>query len=196
MVPIVAPSTPGKGSKWGRACGPAAGFLAGVLPLALFFLAAPSTSVLLVDELYQIPANEWRYVEVSLEQQPALVSADYRAEAGAKDVRLALLRRDDLERLRGGRAHGWLAETDAGPTGRLRFRVRDPGEYAIVVDNRSGDGPASVYLKVGLDFGLGRAPEVTTLSPRRQLAVILISFAVFFGIVTWSARRLLRGVGR
>ena len=167
-----------------------------ITPLALLLLAASSTSVVLVDELYQIPANEWRYVEVSLQQQPALVAADYRAEGGAKDVRVALLRREDLERLRGDRAHGWLAETEAAPTGRLRFRVRDPGEYAIVVDNRGGDGPASVYLKVSLDFGQGQGPEVTTLSPRRQLAVIFISFAVFFGIVSWSARRLLRSIGR
>jgi hypothetical protein len=167
-----------------------------IVPLALLLLVAPSTSVVLVDESYQIPANEWRYVEVSLQQQPALISADYRAEDGGKDVRVALLRREDLERLRNERAHGWLAETEAGPTGRLRFRVRDPGEYAIVVDNRGGDGPASVHLKVSLDFGSGHGPEVTMLSPRRRLAVILISFAVFFGIVTWSARRLLRNVGR
>jgi hypothetical protein len=167
-----------------------------IIPLALLLVAASPTSVVLVDEMYQIPANEWRYVEVILQQQPALVSADYRAEAGAKDVRLALLRREDLARLRGGRALGWLAETEAGPTGGLRYRVRDRGEYAIVVDNRGGDEPASVHLQVSLDFGLERGPEVTTISPRRQLAVILISFAVFFGIVTWSARRLLRSVGR
>ena len=167
-----------------------------IVPLALFLLAASSTSVALVDELYEIPANEWRYVEVSLQQQPALISADYRAEAGVKDVRLALLRREDLERLRGDRAHGWLAETETGPSGRLRFRVRDPGEYAIVVDNRGGEGPASVHLRVSLDFDQGGGPDVTTLSPRRQLAVILISFAAFFGIVTWSARQLLRSIGR
>jgi hypothetical protein len=167
-----------------------------IVPLALLLLAAPSTSVVLVDESYQIPANEWRYVEVSLQQQPALIWADYRAVADARDVRVALLRREDLQRLRNQRAHGWLAETEPAPAGRLRFRVRDPGEYAIVVDNRGGDRQTSVYLKVGLDFGAGRGPDVTTLSPRRQLAVILISFAVFFGIVTWSARRLLRHVGR
>jgi len=37
---------------------------------------------------------------------------------------------------------------------------------------------------------------MTRLSPRRQLVVILLSFATFFGIVTWSARRLLRGIRR
>ena len=30
--------------------------------------------------------------------------------------------------------------------------------------------------------------------PERRLAVILISFGVFFGIVTWSARRLLGAI--
>ena len=167
-----------------------------MVPLALFLLTASSTSVALVDELYEIPADEWRYVEVSLQQQPALVSADYSADAGVKDVRVALLLREDLARLRSGRADSWLAVTEAGPSGGLRYRVREPGEYAIVVDNRGGERPASVHLKVSLDFGQGRGPDVTTLSPRRQLSVILISFAAFFGVVTWSARRLLRNIGR
>jgi hypothetical protein len=35
---------------------------------------------------------------------------------------------------------------------------------------------------------------VTRLPARRQLTVILISFAVFFGIVTFSARRLRRAI--
>jgi hypothetical protein len=37
---------------------------------------------------------------------------------------------------------------------------------------------------------------VTRLPAQRQLAVILISFAVFFGIVSFSARRLWRAVVR
>jgi hypothetical protein len=49
---------------------------------------------------------------------------------------------------------------------------------------------------VVLDFGARPGPQVTRLSPQRQFTVILISFAVFFGIVTYSARRLLRGIRR
>jgi hypothetical protein len=52
-----------------------------------------------------------------------------------------------------------------------------------------------VHLRITLDFSR-RGPTVTRLSPQRQLAVIAISFAVFFGIVTFSARRLLRNLKR
>ena len=41
-----------------------------------------------------------------------------------------------------------------------------------------------------------RGPLVIRLPRERQLTVIVVSFAVFFGIVTYSARRLLRGMRR
>ena len=50
--------------------------------LAWILLLAASTSVDLVNEVYQIPASEWRYVELSLNQQPALVRAEFRVEDG------------------------------------------------------------------------------------------------------------------
>jgi hypothetical protein len=54
-----------------------------------------------------------------------------------------------------------------------------------------------VRLKISLDFApRPQGPEVTRLSPRRQLTVILISFAVFFAIVSYSARRLLGAIRR
>ena len=46
--------------------------------LACFVLLAASTSVELVDEVYQIPPAEWKYVEVNLRQNPALVTASFR----------------------------------------------------------------------------------------------------------------------
>jgi hypothetical protein len=158
---------------------------------ACFLLLAASTRVELVNELYHIPANEWRYVEVSLKQQPAVVTAGYRAQEGSREIRLALLRKTDLERLRSERPFGVLASTSAGAAGRLRFHVPEPGQYALVVDN-SGDRPAAVHLEVSLDFAGAHDPGVTQLPPSRQLTIVLVSFATFFGIVTWSARRLLR----
>jgi len=168
---------------------------------AWILLLAASTSVDLVDEVYQIPANEWRYVELELKQKPALVSASYQVLSGWRQVRLALMRREDLERLREDQPHGVLDLTATGPSGRLDYQVHRPGVYAIVLDNESGPlglgGRATtVHLKVRLDFGETPGPEVTRLSPQRQLAVILVSFAVFFGIVTFSARRLLRTLKR
>ncbi|MBZ5727249.1 MAG: hypothetical protein LAP87_19900 [Acidobacteriia bacterium] len=160
---------------------------------AWILLLAAATSVDLVDEVYQIPASEWRYVEIELKQKPALVSARYQVEAGAREVRLALLRREDIERLREDLPHGHLAETPPGATGRLEYPVLLPGVYVILVDNLASH-PTAVHLRVRLDFGA--SPGVARLSRQRQLAVVLISFAVFFGIVTFSARRLLRAIKR
>ncbi|MGA2195610.1 MAG: hypothetical protein ABSH40_10095, partial [Bryobacteraceae bacterium] len=53
---------------------------------------------------------------------------------------------------------------------------------------------ATVHLRVWLDFGGRRVPEVTELAPGRQLVVVAVSLAVFFGIVAYSGRRLWRAV--
>jgi hypothetical protein len=65
-----------------------------------------------------------------------------------------------------------------------------------VIDNRGLRAPLRVHLRVWLDFSPRSAQDVGYLSRERRLAVILISFAVFFGIVTWSARKLLHAIRR
>jgi hypothetical protein len=165
---------------------------------ALLLLLAASTAddvVALVDEVYQIPANEWRYVELGLNQKPALVHAQYQVDSGSPKVRLALMRREDLERLRAGVPHGVIEETEPAASGSFKPHARGPGDYVVVVDNPS-DAASAVHLRIWLDFGVSPGREVTQISPQRQLVVILLSFATFFGIVTWSARRLLRGIKR
>jgi len=164
-----------------------------MLPLACFFLLAASR-VQLADEMYQIPASEWRYVELTLQQQPALVTARYRVTAGPPKLRLALMLREDEEKLRAGTPHGVIDVTAEGVSGTLEYPVRERGDYVLVIDNQ-GREPASVHIQIWLDFAR-RGPTVTQLSPQRQLTVMLISFAVFFGIVSYSARRLLKTIRR
>jgi len=158
------------------------------------FLVLAASRVELVDEVYQIPANEWRWIPVGLSQQPALVAASYEVLSGPPEVRLALLPKDDIEKLKEGAPHSVIAVSVPASGGRLHYQIRERGEYAIVIDNQ-GRAPASVRTRVWLDFGR-RGPTVTQLSPRRQMVIVLISFAVFFGIVTFSARRLLKLVRR
>ena len=165
-----------------------------MIALWILMLAA-SPIVDVVDEVYQIPANEWRYVELGLNQKPAMVNARYAVQSGSDEVRIALMRREDLEHLREGSPHGVIEETDPGSSGGFIPRVRGAGDYVVVVDNEGGKA-ASVHLRIWLDYGVQAAPEMTRLSPRRQLVVILLSFATFFGIVTWSARQLLKGIRR
>jgi hypothetical protein len=164
-----------------------------IVALAGMLLAAPA-SVELVDEVYQIPASQWRYVDLTLKQQPALVSATFQVLTGSQQARIALMRGQDLERLRAGQPHGVLAVTPLASSGNLSYYVHWPDDYAIVVDNRAAQ-PSAVHLRISLEFGRAPGPAVTRLSRPRQLTVILISVAVFFGIVTFSARRLWRTLG-
>ena len=168
-----------------------------MIALAWIFLQMASTQVDLVDEVYPIPPGEWRSIEIGLKQSAAAVSAEYEARPGSSQVRVALMERQDMESMRAGRAHGLLAVTVPGAAGRLRYRVRRAGDYAIVVDNRRDRAHAAeVHVRVWVDFAPRVALTATQLTPRRQLTIILISFACFFAVVTYSARRLLRAVKR
>jgi hypothetical protein len=165
--------------------------------LACVVLLAASTSIELVDEVYQIAPAEWKYVEVNLRQNPALVAASFDVQAGSEKVRLALMTRADLENLRADLPHGLLAVTPIAKSGALAFRVRQPGDYVLVVDNRASKAqPAAVHLRIALDFARPSGPDVTRLAPQRQLTVIVLAFAFFFGVVTYSARKLLRAAKR
>jgi len=165
-----------------------------MIPLALILLAT-STRLELVNEVLTIPAGDWRYVELGLKQQLALVSAGFVVESGSQHVKLMIMRREDMDRLRAGLPYGVIMASLAAAGGALAYRVRVPGDYVVVIDNRNPDRlAAKARLRVALDFAEGQRPQATRISPQRQLTVILITFVVFFGIVTYSARRLLRGI--
>ena len=159
-----------------------------MIPIALLFLLA-APRVQLVDDVFHVPADDWRYVDFSLKQRAALVTAECVSGSAATPVRIALLRRQDLDRLREGSPHGILDVTRPGARTRLHYLVGQPGDYALVIDNE-GRTTASVHLAIWLDFG-AHPPEVTQISPGRRASVILISFAVFLAITGFSARRLL-----
>jgi hypothetical protein len=160
-----------------------------MIALAWIALLAASTRVELVNEDYRIAAADWQWVPIGLKQQPGMIAAHFQVQSATGQVRLVLMRRQDLDDM----PHGSLAQTEPARVGNLGHYIHDLGDYALVVDNRDGPVPADVHLTVWVDFSQHRTP-VQTLSPQRQLTVILLSFAVFFGIAGWSARRLLRAV--
>ena len=160
------------------------------LLLALVLLGAPR--VQLVNDVFRVPAEDWRYVDFSLRPRAALVTAECRSAAGSAPVRIALLRREDLDRLRAGEAHSVIEATPVGLSNHLDYLLREPGDYALVIDNEER-APASVHLSVWLDFAQ-RPPALPQITPVRRMAVILISFAVFFLITGLTARKLLRAL--
>ena len=164
-----------------------------MMVLASIVLLAASTGSELMNEVHQIPAGDWKFVEIELHQQPARISASYEVLNGSNKVRIALMLREDLERMRED-LPGSITSTPEGRSGGLVDSVRRRGDYVVVLDNQQGKQAARVRLHVGLDFGPGGGPEVTQLSPRRQFTIVAISGAVFLGIVTFSARRLLTAI--
>jgi hypothetical protein len=154
--------------------------------LVLWLAAGPQV---LLDEVFHVPAGEWRYVPVILKQPPATVVCDFRVISGNGAVRVVLVNRDGLDTLRGGDREplGSGAFTQQGQFSRL---VSMPDEYAVVLEN-GGRGQVDVRLRVSLDFSARGRPRAQVLSPERRFAVIVISATVFLGIVFYSARRLL-----
>ena len=160
-----------------------------MIAFAWILLLAAANRVELVNEDYQIAPSDWQWVPIGLKQRAGMVSAVYQVRSGSGQVRLVLMRREDIEDM----PHGALAETTPARNGGLGHYLREPGEYALVVENTDARAPANVHLTIWLDFSR-QGPPVGMLSRDRQIEVIVISFAVFFGIVTWSAKRLLRAI--
>ena len=163
------------------------------LPLLLVLWAnAPRVDV--VDEIYTIPPSEWRYVPMELKQTPVGLHCDFEVLGKASEVHVALLNQANLERLRADQPHGILADAPPQARGSFGYVVNAPAEYAVVLDNRAPRAPVRVHLRISLDFSGRPVQGVGYLSRGRRLAVILISFAVFFTIVTWSAKKLLAAI--
>jgi len=153
--------------------------------LALF---APGSQTL-TDEVFQIPAKEWRYVEVPVKQVPATVECDFRVISGVGSVRVELVNAEGLDDWKQGNRGAGGAAT-AGRQGGFSRAVSVQDEYAVIVEN-NGRGDAGVRLRVSLDTSGRGQPQATYLSPQKRLAVIAISATVFFAIVSYSAKKLL-----
>jgi hypothetical protein len=140
-----------------------------------------------IDDIHQVPAGDWKYVEVPLHNRPAHISAAYEVLSGSNRVRMELMLRDDLQFMDSD--PGSILATPEGHRGFFTDPVRREGDYVIVLDNRQGLRSSTVRLHVSLDFN-GNGSDVGRLTPRRQLTVITVSCVAFLGIVSFSARRL------
>ena len=142
-----------------------------------------------MDETVEVPAAQWRAFDLELRQKPAMVTSNFAVVHGGSGVRMALLRRDDLDRLRAGERHRELAATEYERAASLRYPARE-GAYSLVIDNRlEGREPASVHLRVALVFTDGM-PAAIELPPGRKAAVIALSILFFALVVYFAGRKL------
>jgi hypothetical protein len=154
-----------------------------IAAVVLWLAVAPPIE--LVNQVYEIPGRQWRYVELPANPPGAVLSCMF--QASGSPVRVVLIGHEELETWQAGRGHPGLAATKPGLAGNLRVPVHEP-DVNLAIDN-SGALPAKVHLVV-----FRQEPPVRYLPRERKLAVILISFGVFFAIVTFSARKLLKAI--
>jgi len=156
---------------------------------ALLMLLFASDSQTLLDEVIDIPATDYRYAEVVLNQPPVTIQYEFHVISGDGAVRAVLVNEEGLDDVKKG---------DRDPLGSGVFQkqasfsrlISVPDKYAVVIEN-GGHGRTRVRLRVSLDFSERGRPQARYLSPQRRLAVILISASVFLAIVLYSARKLL-----
>jgi hypothetical protein len=153
--------------------------------LALF---APESQTL-TDEVFQIPAKEWRYVDVGVKQVPVTVECEFHVISGTGAVRAELVNAEGLDDWKQGHRDTAGSGAVAGQASFSRL-ITVPDDYAVVLEN-SGRSAASVRLYVSLDASGRGLPQARYLSPQKRLAVIAISATVFLAIVSYSAKKLL-----
>jgi hypothetical protein len=170
------------------------------LPLAIALwafgsaaIAQPPAPIVLLEDTLAVPPAAWRSFDLELKQRPAIVDCRFAVRGGGSGVRVALMRREDLERLRAGQGHHVLASTNFEQGGTLRVAV-PPGEYSLVLDNRlEGRGPAQVWVQASLVFAPG-PPEARVLSPQRRAVIVAASVLFFLTVVLIAGRRLRRAL--
>ena len=153
-------------------------------------LAATAGPLPILDEVITIPPLGRRHVPIVLRQRPAEVVCSFSVISGGASARLTLVGPPQSRR----RARGPLADTGYKNSDILRYAVREPGNYGVVLESAPGNtGPVAVRLKVTLVF-TEPGEAVRTLPPERRLLIVAISLLGFVGIVVWAGRKLLRAM--
>jgi hypothetical protein len=148
--------------------------------------------LVLFEEEVKVPRAQWRALTVTLKQRPAYLEVRHEVLNGGPKIRVLVMTRGDADRLLRGQSHRVLAGTEEGGKGSLRYLATRPGDYMVVVDNRStARGQAVVQLKVGLAYD----PEYVSFAPRtlpssRRRVVVLISLLGFGVAAGWSGWKL------
>ncbi len=162
-----------------------------MIAIALLLLAAAPERTDLYKERTRIPKSQWRAVRAQMFDRPSTIHCEYRVVEGTSGVRAVLMTGDDVDRFQRGESPRVLASTQAAGSGAFAFRVTRPGEYLVLVDNRT-QGTSAVLLD--LNVWLERHPDATfeprLLSRETRLKVVAMSLGGFLLVGGWSGWRV------
>lgn len=141
---------------------------------------------------FRLDGGDNRYFQVTVTRVPTLVECRFKVLQGAPSVHLEIMTDGEYRHMNRGRDYDAIASSPTAREGEIRRMVEERGRFDVVLINDRGAPAAVVDFVVHTDVDPSEDSVARMLSPERRLAVILISFAIFFGLVTWSAWRLLR----
>ena len=172
--------------------------LACLLPgVALAAPVPPLHSDVLIDEEVTVSPSKVRPLDFDLSSGDTRVLCKFHLVDGRSGVRAVLLKRDDVRLWLAGRAHSFLASTGLAEWGGFMFLIQDPGEYAVVLDNRlEGRAAAIVHLQVTLLSGTGATGPVQLADPLRSRLLIWISILLFGLASSYAGWRLKLALAR
>jgi hypothetical protein len=158
--------------------------------LGLFLLAAGALQAV----PFHLRPGEYRWLPFSVQRIPTAVDCSFRVLEGGPTVHMEVMTLGEFRRFNRKRDYDTLASAPDGREGEIRRLLDERGQFAVVVMNGAAAPVATVDLEVRTDLDPSADSMAQTLPPGRRLAVILISFGLFFAMVMGAGWRLWRGV--
>ncbi len=154
-------------------------------------LLAMATGVAAQSPPVFLESGDYRWVPLNIRQTPTRVDVTFQVVEGDGRVHVELIPEAAFRPMQQGRPHGAIAATTEGALGTLQTTIEDPGRYRVVIANHREGRPTKVRWRVATELN----PPVAAreLTPQRRLAVIGISFLLFFAMVGYSGWKLRKG---
>jgi len=161
--------------------------LLSVLLLTAAFGAAEQTP-------FRLDSGEFQWIDFRVNQVPTEVDCRFRVVRGDPTVHMELLSVQEFDQLNRGDTHATLAVSNDGKAGRIRRLLDWRGRYIVAIVNKRGARPALVSFELRTDVNPNAQVSARELSPERRMAVIAISFGIFFAIVAFCGWKMMRAV--
>ncbi len=135
--------------------------------------------------------QDFRWVPVVVKKTPTSIDCHFEVISGNPTVHVELVSESDFRLFAHQRPYETLAATTPSASGGFHQMIEEPGRYRVLILNERGAPPAPISLVIQTDVDPGISSFPSGISKQRQLSVIAISLAVFFGTVFLSGRKLL-----
>lgn len=168
--------------------------MTGLATIAVLLAAAAGPGVSGSSQAIRLDPGEFRWWPLHVRKAPSEIDCRFEVLRGGATVHAELLRQYDFRQFVRRRPYEKLTGTAQGGNGSFSQIVPDRGDYAVVIMNRASAPVAVVSMYIEAKVSAEGSGIARTLAPGRRLAVILISFAIFFVSAGWSGHRLIRGM--